>query len=179
MLDGYMSDNDKCEHGWLHPHEHCIPCLKAEVQRLSESTAEWKGHAERMRSYYARVCVSLEDAEAEINRLSGAHVCVACGHMGPEAPPSGRELPIVKGALDAQADAEKRLIEVLAEVALLREALADPGNAPLPHALAMSQANLIKRRESERDQARKIAADLRAQNERPGGYWKPFPWEDK
>lgn len=35
--------------------------------------------------------------------------CVACGHADEEAPPSGEELPVVRGALDAQADAEQRL----------------------------------------------------------------------
>lgn len=48
--------------------------------------------------------------------------CAACGHVGQEAPPSGQELPVVAGALDAQAESEQTVFALRGAVARLEEA---------------------------------------------------------
>lgn len=51
--------------------------------------------------------------------------CAACGQPRGVDPPSGEELPIIRGALDAQAEVEKRAYALEEERDRLREALED------------------------------------------------------
>lgn len=59
-------------------------------------------------------------AERDELRVELKRGCAACGHVGPESPPSGEELPIVAGALDAQARAERERDKLRNEAADLR-----------------------------------------------------------
>ncbi len=57
--------------------------------------------------------------------LNSAIPCQSCGADPRISPPSGKELPVVKGALDAQAEAEKECYLVKRECEDLRRKLRD------------------------------------------------------
>ena len=104
--------------GTYRDHSACVDGLaaKAIARTLERDQARSEAHDD----------LRLRDEENDALRFRlAAHVpCRACGWAKTEGPASGEEIPIIKGALDAQAEIEGRMFALEAKAARQKRAIA-------------------------------------------------------
>lgn len=101
---------------------HAIDCDMDEDCRCGVATREWVRLVDMTAIELRRLAELCVEDEREGALIAG-RACAACGQPPDVSPASGEELPIVRGALDAQEKAEREVFRLRARCAELTTAL--------------------------------------------------------